>query len=73
MKKKLVFVQVLTCSFVEVPRYVEKVLNTQPGELCYMVGTIYLQMNKKPNVLNDLEDEVIKNKSVDQKCIYVLL
>ncbi|KAG1044027.1 hypothetical protein G6F43_011524 [Rhizopus delemar] len=41
----------------EVPRYVEKVLNTQPGELCYMVGTIYLQMNKKPNVLNDLEDE----------------
>ncbi|KAG1183778.1 hypothetical protein G6F35_015260 [Rhizopus arrhizus] len=41
----------------QVPRYVEKVLNTQPGELCYMVGTIYLQMHKKPNVLNDLEDE----------------
>lgn len=42
----------------EVPRYVAKVLDTQPHELCYMIGTVYIHMVKKPNILNDLEDEV---------------
>lgn len=45
-------------AILEVPRYVAKVLDTQPDELCYMIGTVYIHMVKKPNILNDLEDEV---------------
>ncbi|CAO3703164.1 unnamed protein product [Rhizopus stolonifer] len=41
----------------EIPRYVAKVLDTQPNELCFMVGTVYMQMPKKPYVMNDLEDD----------------
>ncbi|GAN05624.1 DNA polymerase alpha/epsilon subunit B [Mucor ambiguus] len=33
------------------------ILDVQPGELCYMLGTIYLEMPAKPNVMNNLEDD----------------
>jgi DNA polymerase delta subunit 2 len=32
-------------------------LDVQAGELCYMLGTIYLEMPSKPNVMNNLEDD----------------
>ncbi|KAI8984018.1 DNA polymerase alpha/epsilon subunit B-domain-containing protein [Mycotypha africana] len=41
----------------EKPQYVQKTLDLQPGQLSYMLGTIYIEMPKKPNVINDLEDE----------------
>ncbi|KAI9251191.1 phosphatidylserine decarboxylase-domain-containing protein [Sporodiniella umbellata] len=41
----------------QIPCYVSRVLDTQPNELCYMVGTVYLQMPKKPYVMDDLEDD----------------
>lgn len=41
----------------EKPRYINKILDIQPGELCYMLGTIYLEMPAKPNVMNNLQDE----------------
>ncbi|CAO0802974.1 unnamed protein product [Mucor circinelloides] len=44
-------------SLPEKPRYINKILDIQPGELCYMLGTIYLEMPAKPNVMNNLEDE----------------
>ncbi|CEP14882.1 hypothetical protein [Parasitella parasitica] len=44
-------------SLPEKPRYIRKILEIQPGELCYMLGTIYLEMPAKPNVMNNLEDE----------------
>ncbi|KAI8644698.1 DNA polymerase alpha/epsilon subunit B-domain-containing protein [Parasitella parasitica] len=44
-------------SLPEKPRYIHKILEIQPGELCYMLGTIYLEMPAKPNVMNSLEDE----------------
>lgn len=43
---------------IEKPVYVQKILDIRPGELCYMLGTVYLEMPAKPNVMNNLEDEV---------------
>ncbi|KAI8079681.1 DNA polymerase alpha/epsilon subunit B-domain-containing protein [Gilbertella persicaria] len=41
----------------EKPKFVTKMLDVQPGQLCYMLGTVYLEMKAKPNVMHDLEDE----------------
>lgn len=38
--------------------YTQKILDIRQGELCYMLGTVYLEMPSKPNVMNNLEDEV---------------
>lgn len=35
----------------------EKILDVQPGTLCYILGTVFLEMASKPNVMQDLEDE----------------
>ncbi len=43
---------------VEKPRHISKILDIQAGQLCYMFGTIYLEMSSKPNVMKHLEDEV---------------
>ncbi|KAI8364675.1 phosphatidylserine decarboxylase-domain-containing protein, partial [Radiomyces spectabilis] len=39
------------------PRYVPKVLDVQAGEICYIVGTVYMEMMMKPNVMKDLGTE----------------
>ncbi|KAI7893626.1 DNA polymerase alpha/epsilon subunit B-domain-containing protein [Mucor mucedo] len=44
-------------SLPEKPHYVEKILDIQAGQLCYMLGTVYLEMSAKPNVMNNLQDE----------------
>ncbi|KAF9907612.1 hypothetical protein BX616_000372 [Lobosporangium transversale] len=36
------------------PKHVEKVLDVQPGEISYLVGTVYTEMKLKPNILNDI-------------------
>ncbi|KAG0203296.1 hypothetical protein BGX28_004392 [Mortierella sp. GBA30] len=36
------------------PKRVEKVLDTQQGEISYFVGTIYMDMKLKPNILDDI-------------------
>ncbi|KAI8372381.1 DNA polymerase alpha/epsilon subunit B-domain-containing protein [Choanephora cucurbitarum] len=41
----------------ENPQFLSKILDIQPGRLCYMLGTVYLEMANKPNVMNNLEDE----------------
>ncbi|KAI9595367.1 DNA polymerase alpha/epsilon subunit B-domain-containing protein [Syncephalis fuscata] len=40
------------------PTLVERILDVQPGELCYVVGTMYVDMKLKPNVLEDIAQEV---------------
>lgn len=40
------------------PEYVERVLDVEKGQLCYIIGTIYMDMPLKPNVLADLGKEV---------------
>ncbi|KAF8938012.1 hypothetical protein BGZ58_001753 [Dissophora ornata] len=36
------------------PKHVEKVLDVQQGEISYLVGTVYMDMKLKPNILNDI-------------------
>ncbi|KAG0261372.1 hypothetical protein DFQ27_002992 [Actinomortierella ambigua] len=33
---------------------IEKVLDVQQGEISYLVGTVYMEMKLKPNILNDI-------------------
>ena len=41
----------------EPARRVERVLDVRQGELCWVVGTIYMEMALKPNVLEDIGKE----------------
>ena len=38
--------------------FVERVLDVRRGELCWVVGTVYMEMAGKPNVLDDIEKDV---------------
>ena len=40
------------------PIYVPRVLDIVKGKLCYMIGTVYLDMPLKPNVLEDIARDV---------------
>jgi hypothetical protein len=40
------------------PKLVERVLDVQKDQLCYIVGTIYMDMPLKPNVLEDISKDV---------------
>jgi DNA polymerase delta subunit 2 len=39
---------------------VDRVLDVRQGELCWVVGTVYMEMGLKPNVLDDIAKEVLK-------------
>lgn len=39
------------------PTFVERVLDVRQGELCWIVGTVYMEMALKPNVLDDISKE----------------
>ncbi|KAF2454835.1 DNA polymerase alpha/epsilon subunit B [Lineolata rhizophorae] len=41
----------------EKARRVDRVLDVRQGELCWVVGTVYMDMPLKPNILDDLEKE----------------
>jgi DNA polymerase delta subunit OB-fold domain len=38
--------------------YVSKVLDVEAGKLCYIIGTVYMDMPLKPNILEDITKEV---------------
>src|ERR1700733_2768458 len=38
----------------ERPKLKSRILDVHKGELCYIVGTVYLDMPLKPNILDDL-------------------
>ena len=40
------------------PNHVKRLLEVKNGELCYVLGTIYVDMPLKPNVLEDLARDV---------------
>ena len=40
------------------PVHVSKILDVVKSELCYIVGTVYMDMPLKPNVLTDIAKEV---------------
>lgn len=39
-------------------KHVDKVLDVQQGEISYLVGTVYMDMKLKPNILNDITKDV---------------
>lgn len=42
----------------EKAQFVDRVLDVRQGELCWVVGTVYMEMALKPNVLDDISKEV---------------
>jgi hypothetical protein len=37
---------------------VDRVLDVRQGELCWVIGTVYMEMGLKPNILDDISKEV---------------
>lgn len=50
--------QILKRLLLEKCKYVSKVLDIQAGMFCYIVGTVYMDMPLKPNILEDITKEV---------------
>jgi hypothetical protein len=40
------------------PTYVDRVLDVVKGKLSYIIGTVYVEMKLKPNVLDDIAKDV---------------
>lgn len=40
---------------------VDRVLDVRQGELCWVVGTVYMDMSLKPNILEDISKDVSIN------------
>ena len=40
------------------PPLLPRILNVQRSQLCYIVGTVYMDMPLKPNVLEDMARDV---------------
>src|SRR4051812_46122399 len=38
---------------------VDRVLDVRQGELCWVIGTVYMEMGLKPNILDDISKEVL--------------
>ena len=39
-------------------RRVDRVLDVRQGELCWVAGTVYMDMPLKPNILDDISKDV---------------
>lgn len=52
------------------PEFVPRVLDVQKGKLCYIIGTVYMDMPLKPNVLNDLARDVSALPTLAQDAIW---
>ena len=42
----------------ETARQVARVLDVRQGELCWVVGTVYMDLPLKPNILDDVAKDV---------------
>lgn len=40
------------------PDFVPRVLEVVKGKICYVIGTVYMEMSLKPNVLDDIARDV---------------
>jgi len=40
------------------PKPIPRVLDVTKGQLCYIIGTVYMDMPLKPNILQDLARDV---------------
>lgn len=44
---------------------VERVLDVRQGKLCWVAGTIYMEMPLKPNILDDISKDVSRVTAVN--------
>lgn len=44
----------------EMVQKVERVLDVRQGRLCWVIGTIYMEMPLKPNILDDISKDVCR-------------
>ena len=42
----------------ETVQKVDRVLDVRQGKLCWVIGTIYMEMPLKPNILDDISKDV---------------
>ena len=49
---------VIAYVFTGSPELVPRVLDVIKSTLCYIVGTVYMEMKKKPNILEDVGRDV---------------
>lgn len=42
----------------ELVQQVQRVLDVRQGKLCWVAGTIYIEMSLKPNILDDISKDV---------------
>ena len=47
-----------TCAILGGPTFVPRVLEIEKGKLCFVIGTVYMDMPLKPNVLEDIARDV---------------
>lgn len=40
------------------PKLLKRILNVERTKLCYIIGTIYMEMPLKPNILEDMGRDV---------------
>ena len=48
-------------------------LDVRQGDLCWVVGTVYMDMPLKPNILDDISKDVRLLDSRTRHCFYLLL
>lgn len=48
----------------EVVQRVDRVLDVRQGTLCWVIGTIYMEMPLKPNILDDISKDVGSTSTV---------
>ena len=48
-------------------RRVDRVLDVRQGELCYVAGTVYMDMPLKPNILDDISKDVRSPSSLNSR------
>lgn len=41
---------------------VDRVLDVRQGELCWVAGTVYMDMPLKPNILEDISQDVCRQR-----------
>jgi hypothetical protein len=54
-------------------KHVERVLDVRQGELGWVVGTVYMDLPLKPNILEDLARDVYIDVYMEADCSILLL
>ena len=69
--------QLLRCSSFQIAgesvRRVDRVLDVRQGELCWVAGTVYMDMPLKPNILDDISKDVCPLWHKRRSCVHVFL